>query len=581
MISLRDCRWLITLIVCGFTISACGNDDSSKGDASVLSSADSILRFIPAGTPYMLANTAPLPDELYDSFEPKMDAVLDAYQRVIREVVRTQMGAVPEDERDDETQRLVAIADELSSLFSVTGIREAGIGRESTFAFYGNGLLPVLRIQLSDSAAFEAAIARIEEQAGHQLQTAELDGKPYRYIGGDDARVVIAIFDDQAVFTVAPDGFDNEQLSQLVGLTLPARSIAASGELQDIAKEYGFTNHYIGLISPERMANTFLDGPVGLDADVFALMGEVAPEISDVCRSEIRSLVSVMPRMVVGYTRIDAKRIDSTAVIELRDDIALGISGLSAPVPGLGIDQGGLVSFGFSLNLKAARAFYAARLDAMEADPYQCDQLQEFQVDVVAGREALNRPVPPMVYDFKGFLAVIDDFAGMDLANNIPPTSLSATILLAMDNVEALIAMGSMFSPEVAGLNLQPDGKPVSLDLPQAAGSFENPFIAMTDSALVISVGDGAEAKAVDLLDGAFDERPLFMSVAIDAQRYYELVGDAIAAGNNGDDVPSPALQIAMQDAMDALGNIYERMAADVRFTSRGVEIDGRITMVD
>jgi hypothetical protein len=186
-----------------------------------------------------------------------------------------------------------------------------------------------------------------------------------------------------------------------------------------------------------------------------------------------------------------------------------------------------------------------------------------------------------MVYDFKGFLAVIDSFEGMDLANNIPPTSISARILLAMDNVEALIAMGSMFNPDVAGLNLQPDGKPIPLDLPQLTGNVETPFVAMTESALVISVGDGAETQAADMLDGALDERPPFMSLAIDAQRYYSLVGDAIAARDHGAGVPSPEKQEAMKEAMDALGNIYERMKADVRFTTRGVEIDGRITVAD
>ena len=582
MTNLRNRRWLIILIACGITISACGKDEGSKDDASELSSADSILRFIPASTPYVLANTAPLPDELYDSFEPKMDALFKAYQNVIRAAVKVQIDGLPEGARDEEEmQRMSAIADELSSLFSVDGIREAGISRESTFAFYGNGLLPVLRFQLSDGADFEAAIARIEEQAGEPLNTAELDGKSYRYIDGGDARVVIAVFDDQAVFTAAPAGFNDEQLGQLLGLTLPARSIAASGELQDIAKEYGFTNHYLGLISPERIAETFLDGPSGLDADILALMGDAAPEFSDVCKSEIRSLVGVAPRMVLGYTRIDAKKIDSMAIVELRDDIALGLSGLPAAVPGLGTDHDGLISFGFGLNPKAAREFYAARLDAMEAEPYECELLQEFQAGAVAGRQALNQPVPPVVYDFRGFLAVIDSIEGMDLAKQIPPTSISARLLLAMDNIEALIAMGAMFSPEIAGLNLQPDGKPVPLDLPQVAGAVENPVVAMTDSMLVISVGDGAEAKIADMMDGTLDERPPFMSAAIDSQQYYAMVGDAIAASDGGDDAPSPEMQEAMQDAMHALSDMYERMAMDVRFTSRGVEISGRIAVAD
>jgi len=585
MTKLGNRRWLIILVACGLAVSACGNDKDDGKDAKALTADDTILRFVPANSPYVFANVTPLPDALYDKFEPKIDAVLKAYQAVMREAIKSKADEMPEDAGDEEeVLRLASMVNELSSLFSVSGIREAGIGRDATFAMYGNGLLPVIRIQLTDGEAFEAAIARIEEEAGEQLQVAELGGKSYRYLDADDVRIVIAVFDDQAVFTVAPAEFDEKKLSQLVGLTLPPQSIAASGELQEIAKEYGFTSHYLGFISTERLANTFLDSPDGLDADLIAMMNDGdAPgmEISDVCKSEIRSLVGVIPRMVLGYTRIDAERLDSSAIIELREDIALGLSGLPGAVPGLGTDHGGLFSFGFGLNPKAVREFYEARLDAMEADPYECDLLQDLQAGAAEGRKALNQPVPPMVYDFRGLLAIVDDIEGLDLASSTPPKSISARILLAMDNVQTLVAMGSMFIPQVAELNLQPDGKAVPLDLPQTNGIVENPFIAMTDSALVISVGDDAEAKIASMLGGPIDERPPFMSVAIDAKRYYSFVRDAMAAGNDGDKAPPVAVREAMQDAMQAVSSMYERMVMDIRFTSRGVEMDGTVTVAD
>jgi hypothetical protein len=575
-------QWLIPLLVCGLAVTACSKDKDASSGAEALTADSSILRFVPADTPYVVANTAPLPDALYDKFEPKLDALLEAYQVVIREAMKAHGDSVPEGARDEEEfERLAAIADSLSSLFTVSGIRNAGIGRESTFAMYGNGLLPVLRIQLTDGAAFDAAIANVEEEAGRPLETAELGDVSYRYVDIEEARLIVAVIDDQAVITIAPEVFDDEQLGQLLGLKLPANSIADSGELASIAKEYGYTPHYLGLFSMERLANSFIDGPKGLDVDLLALSDEPVPELSDVCQSEIRSMVGVMPRMVMGYTRIDADTINGSFVMELRDDIALGLSMLTAAVPGLGTDQGGLMSFGMGLKPLAAREFYEARLDAMEADPYECEFLQEFQAGVVAGREALNQPVPPIAYDFRGFLAVIDDMDGMDLANGMPPTSVNARILIAMENVEALVAMGSMFSPEIAELNLQADGKPVPLNLPQVPGTLENPHVAMTDNALVISVGDGAESGIAGMLAADADEQPPFMSVAIDAQRYYSLVGDAIAAGDDDEHAPSPEMQEAMQDAMNALSQMYGRMNMNVRFTSRGIEMDGIVTIAD
>ncbi len=94
----------------------------------------------------------------------------------------------------------------------------------------------------------------------------------------------------------------------------------------------------------------------------------------------------------------------------------------------------------------------------------------------------------------------------------------------------------------------------------------------------------GAEAEAgfdiASMLAADADEQPPFMSVDIDAQRYYSFVGDAIAAGGD-EDAPSPEMQEAMQDAMNALSDMYGRMTMNVRFTSRGVEMDGDVTIAD
>ena len=116
-----------------------------------------------------------------------------------------------------------------------------------------------------------------------------------------------------------------------------------------------------------------------------------------------------MPRIVGGYNDLSTEQIASTAIFELRDDIAGELTKLSAPVPGLGKDHGGLMSFGLGLDLLAARKFYEARLDALDANPYECELFAELQAGVAGGRAALQAPLPPIVYGIKGFLAVSSD----------------------------------------------------------------------------------------------------------------------------------------------------------------------------
>jgi hypothetical protein len=53
-----------------------------KGD--VAEEPQQLLQYIPAETPYVMAFTKPLPDDLMDKFEPVIDKTLSGYQRILR-----------------------------------------------------------------------------------------------------------------------------------------------------------------------------------------------------------------------------------------------------------------------------------------------------------------------------------------------------------------------------------------------------------------------------------------------------------------------------------------------------------------
>jgi hypothetical protein len=569
-------RVLFPIVVSAFVLAACDKDKEDAGEASILSSNDTILRYVPADTPYVIANVEPLPDELMDKIEPAIEEVLQSYQTVLREVIAMKQAEVPEEKRDsEEAQKIVAVVEELTTLFSIEGIRAAGIGRDATAAIYGNGLLPVIRFDLSDGALLDATISRFEEKAGYKMPVAAIEGGGYRYVDIGKMKIVIAILENQAVFTFVPSGFSDEQTAAALGLTPPETSIADSGVLEEIANKYGFTSHYAGFIDMQAIASTFVDPQTGVNADLLAMMEHDGSMLSDICKAEIHDMAGIAPRMVLGYNHIDAKRLASTFVIELRDDIAAGLSALPAAVPGLGGDLGGLMSFGLSLDVKAAREFVEARIDALEADPFECELMADIQTSAAGARQALNQPVPPIVYDFRGFLAVIEKLEGLDVATQTPPTSVDGRFLLAMDNAQALIAMGALFSPELAQLNLQTDGNPVALEMPQMQAMGISAYAALTESAVAVAVGEDSESELAGMLGAdATDPSPL-ISFSMDAGRYYAFLGDAIAAAEQkeGEKGPSPEMQAAMKDIMNAVAGLYERMTIDIMLTSNGVEI--------
>jgi hypothetical protein len=583
MIKSINPRILLAIISSVFLFVACSKDEEDVAVSSALSSDATLLQYVPADTPYVFANVAPLADDLMDKIEPKIDRVLQSYQTVLGEVVQQAREDVSEDELSSEDQeRIAAVADQLMTLLSVEGMRNAGLGREATGAIYGNGLLPVIRLELTDGALFDAAIADLESEGGYELDVATLGEHTYRYIDAERFRFIIAVLGNQAVLTLVPADSDDTQTSRALGLTLPDSNIAESGALQNIAAEYGFTDEFVGFFDVASIVDRLTGGATGLDADLVAMMDHDPAEISDVCRAEIGAVAAISPRLVMGYKEVSVDKIDSSIVLELRDDIAAGLQGLSAAVPGLGTDHGGLMSFGLSLDIKAAREFVEARLDAMETEPFECELFAAVQAGAASGREALNQPVPPMVYDFKGFLAVIDDIEGLDIATQTPPTSVDGSFLLAMNNAQALVSLGTMFSPELAELNLQADGKPVALQLPQMQAMGVDAFAALSDDAIAISVGDGAETELEGMIGAEAADGAPFMSFSMDAARYYGFLGDAIAAGDSDSEkAPSSEMQAAMNEIMQAVADVYDRMSADVRFTARGVEIDTSVTLKD
>lgn len=565
-------------VVCLISLAGCGRDDA-KGE---FASEEGLLRYVPADTPYVLASGEPMPDDLVDMLEPALAEMLDAYRVVMVDITREATAENADGMDKEQLESVFGVLDEVSTLFSIEGLRDAGFDRGSQLVFFGHGLLPVLRLEIADPALFERKIEDIEEAAGHEMQTADLAGNRYRYIDLEDARMVIAVIDGSAVFTVMPSVLDEALARQLLGIDLPEDNLAAAGTLADIASTYDYTEHYAGFIDTTRIAGTFLDDPGAIDA---ALLGaaEFDPDsIAPVCRDEIRKLAGIVPRVVLGYREVSTEALDTSVVVEVRQDLARSMAGLAARVPGLGLDPGGVASFGMSFNLTALREFYSARLDALEADPWECEYFAELQAGVEQGRQLLQQPVPPVVYGLRGFHLLVHEIGDLDLSSGRPPEDVDASLVIATDDAETLVAGASMFSPELAAMSLQADGKPARLNVPQLAAFVENAFIAMSSESLALSVGNDAESRVANVLTADGAEPPPVMAGSLDAKRYYEAMADdmnmfAPPSDEDADDL-SPAAKAALSDSMRVLAELYDRQTVEVRFTDKGVEVESRLT---
>ncbi len=568
---------LVLLTIAALSISACSKKPEETS-ASALVSSEGLLKYVPADTPYLLAMPVALPDDVLDKLEPQVDVTLHMYPALIKGIL-TSVIATKEaaGEEAGDLQDAIPFVDELGSLLSIEGLRAAGMDRDSRFVMYGAGILPVIRITLSDGALLEAAFARLEEAAAKKMSVAKIGNYEYRFAGDDEGRVIVAIMDNELVISLVPADLSEDQLKTVLGLTLPEENIAQTRTLKHIADKYGFKDYLVGFMDIERFASVFLDDQAGVNAELLSMIDYDDSKMSDSCKHDLRSIAGIMPRIVIGYTELNTEKLSSKAVFELRQDLAAGISTMTGPVPGLGSDQGGIFSVGMSTDLVAAREFYTGRLDAMEADPYECEEFSDFQATVAAGREILAQPVPPVVYGFKGFLAVVEDIEGLDLQNEIPPTSIDMRLLVSIDNAEGLLAMGAMFSPELAALDLQPNGEPVRLQMGQIAAMGQTVHIAMTDNAIAVSIGEGTEDRLGAMLAASVNDPSPFMTLEMDAARYYSLIGDAMMMDGDDAGESMPQLQEAMQAMMNMAKASLSRLSITVDFTGHGIELNSTV----
>ncbi|MDJ0939326.1 MAG: hypothetical protein QNJ00_06150 [Woeseiaceae bacterium] len=583
---MSESRLMRSALVAAVAIFAIMAVDSDAYARKELSSDKGVLKHVPASSPYVYASVTPLPRKVADKLEPQTDQMLRAYGAAVRDVARAEVAKGAADANAEDLAQASAMIDELVGLLSIEGLRNAGVARDSAVVIYGNGLLPVARIELSDPKLFDAAIVRMEKAAGNEMDTAKLGRDSYRYVDGDDLRIIIGIFDDDAVFAFAPSTFDDDDLKALVGMDLPKKNIADSGRLADIAKGYDMSGHAVGFIDTVQIASLVIDKPQDDLHEKYLEWAEFDNTgLTDVCREELHETASVVPKVVFGYRNVSTDGVNGALIVDVRNDIASGLASLTSVVPGLGLDPGGLVSFGMAVNLTSFRSFFESRLTALEDDPYECDLFAEFQAGLAGGRAMLEQPIPPFLYGLRGLNMVIDDMDPESIGADGRPQDMDVALLVAMDDAEAMYAMGSMMSPELAALNLRTDGEPVAIDLPQAEGNpmyEEGAYAAMVENAIAVSVGNDAEARLGRVLElDSVDPSPV-MSITFDAGTYYDLMGESMGKGD-GD----PEEQIteqsrkALAEAFQSVGKLYDRMMFDLRFTQRGVEVESRMTFKD
>ncbi|MEM7278971.1 MAG: hypothetical protein AAF385_12670 [Pseudomonadota bacterium] len=561
------------LFAAAFLVFGCGKKDAEEVTQTALKStqASAILEYVPADTPYFAGKLEPVSDKVMKKLQPMTEDVIKIYGKILTDVVSQ---AAKKD--DDDAEKANAFMDVLGEELKDGNLDGFGIDLNARVALYGQGLLPVLRMDLADSDKFEAAIARLEKESGESMDVAEIDGQSYRSIGNDEANFLLAVFDGQFVATMAPANASPELLKQVLGISKPAKNLGDTDKLTNLSSKYGYLPQSIGFLDTLELVETFVTEPNGVNKELFATGKYDSSELSDVCKAEYRELAGVMPSISFGTTSQTPDRADAKMVFELRPDLAASLKPIATSVPGVGGNMGGMFAYGLSLNIEAALDFMSDRVKALEEKPYQCEKLASLQQSGAGMQQALSSPLPPFVNNFKGAAFVVDDIKKMDFSGGQPP-EVEFRALISMDDAPGLLMMGQMFVPALGQVQLEPNGEVTALPSDIVPGNDQPVFVALTDSAILLGLGAATEDKLTPMLNAASPDVPPLQSFSYDMAAYMQFIGKAMdeAAKQGGD---SEVNMADMKDLFDTLGKYFDRTWMDVTATDNGIEVPYSIT---
>lgn len=491
---MRSTTRYIALGFAGVMLAACGHKDK-----------DAPLAFVPADTPYVVANLDIMDDSTRTALLAQADAQLPS-QLAQLDAAADRLAA-----KDPDGARLLrALRTEFNGKTIETFAQGAGLDLKGYSALYGLGLAPVLRFQLSDPKAFEGFISRLETAYGKKLDLANADKQSYRkYVfAASGTEMILAMVDKQAVAALLPADASPALLRQALGLDRPQKSLQDDGRLTALAKAKGYQKWLVGDLDLTRALPLAVSGKDPLigaiqkahaEAESVKTGEPVANQLqsSPSCATDAARIAARVPTLSFGYTQLDAKHQDVRFDMALAEDISKAFASLKVNLPGLG--HSGVAPFDLSLAMPVAqlRTFWLAQADAVAAKPFTCPSLTDLNDSFAKLGPAMQKAAIPPFGDMLGLRIALDSLVP---GQNSGLPTFTGRLVLGTNNPAGLLAMGQMMVPALSQLKATNDGKPLPLPKDMTSMLGQPAWLAMSDKALALGVGAGEDGKLGDTL---------------------------------------------------------------------------------
>ena len=520
--------------------------------------SDVPLAYAPADTPYAYAN-----------LEPQSKAMVDWSSRQMQTMWPTLIGiydrlATNAKKLDDREKKIIsAILDELRTRDTADKLREIGYKFDARMAFYGVGLIPVFRVELSDPAAFKAMIARVEGKVGEKIPTGKTGDQEYWQFGDEDMQIAVAVQGSQLVGTLWTPNANDAVKQLLLGVKKPEKNLLDAGTLQALQKKYNFSPYGEGYVDFAALATRLSKAPTGIDLEIAKAMKLPTDAVTDSpeCIAETQALTQKFPRAVLGAEALSPSQMKIVAQLETDPALTQALMAAFTAAPGTGAPADGLFDVSIATPLLKLKDFWLKQADAVAAKPFACAEFSDLNEMFAKSKQQLSTTIPPPFSDLTGVRLTLDKLEPRK-GNNVP--EFAAKLLIGSNNPLAAVGMAQMAVPQLKDIKITTDGKPVALPASMMPNSAQIPpvSLAMTDKAIALVSGQGEEATLGTYFAAPPSATPVFLRMHFSGA-IYGLLGkysDTVIAS-------LPADQKADFAAQTQLFSLYEKMIRSGEFT--------------
>ncbi|MBA4503424.1 hypothetical protein [Marinobacterium marinum] len=456
-----------------------------------------------------------------------------------------------------------------------------GLDMTQPQAIYMDGMVPVVRFGLKDESKFWQALEQASAESGLQpreVSIGETAVKLWRLSPEDEKLLELAVNVRDGIATITAFHFLDQEADQKQRLALvkPAKSLADSGELEQLQKTYKFDTSMQAILHFHRLTQGILQPESnGFGQDLSALLTALekplpAQEMDAACRTELLDLVAQVPRAVSGTTSTlngNQLEMNNRSVLEIKNaEVVETLSSMRGHVPShTRHSDGQMLGFGIGLDIDNLVPAATTLFNKATATESSCDHIRRIQNDLSGANPAMLGMFTGMIQGSKGA-----GFSLYDLqldANKPIPSSYDFLVSVATSNPQPLLGMLAM-SPLGQQIQIPTDGSLADVDL-----SFVAPGLSlkagMQGNHLVAFAGEKAQAAVNALKEESLEPNGLFQ-LSADYTRFADLL-DAIP----------PELASEMNTGMPGTSGCVAQAQLSHMLRSQGLNIDYTIGVID